>query len=445
MKFGKRGRSGREARPARGAWWWIAAASAFLLAPVSAPSQEIEHAPILYSVTEPRNPVAKMAERMDRGEASLGFEGRHGYLRALLQELAIPESSQVLVFSKTSLQRDRISPRTPRAIYFNDEVMVGFCVRGDVIEIAAADEAVGASFYTIDQEEEETPRPRRQTEACLVCHASSVTQGFPGMLVRSVFADPQGQPLLPRGSFRTDHASPLAERWGGWFVTGSSGRQPHMGNTVVEGAKASDGAGKAVGGELVDARGRLRVGMYPTPHSDIVALMVLEHQVGMLNRLSRAQIETRMAMHYEQEMNRVFARPASEPSESARSRIRSVGDAVARYMLMGGEVPLTDPVAGTSGFAEEFAGRGPRDPQGRSLRDFDLKTRLFRYPCSYLIYSQAFDALPGEVKGYVYERMWGILSGASVKEGDPQIGEEDRRAIVEILRGTKTDLPASWR
>jgi hypothetical protein len=187
--------------------WWACVAA-------TASGQEIERDLINYSAATPRNAVTRLQERLDRGSGTLEFDPQHGYLRSLLRALDVPESSQVLVFSKTSLQRDRISPKTPRSIYFNDDVMVGFCLRGRVIEISAADDELGTVYYTLDQVEEEKPTPQRQTESCLLCHSSSANQGFPGHLVRSLFVDRQGNPLLSSGSFRTDHTSPLAERWG---------------------------------------------------------------------------------------------------------------------------------------------------------------------------------------------------------------------------------------
>ena len=189
------------------------------------------------------------------GTTKLEFERDHGYLRSLLRHLDVPESSQVLVFSKTSLQRDRISPKTPRAIYFNDEVMVGFTLRGQVIEISAADEAVGTAFYTLDQERVARPSPERQTESCLVCHGSSANDGFPGHLVRSLYADRRGQPLLSNGSFRTDHSSPLEERWGGWYVTGTSGSQKHLGNLICEEGQRPEDLDNAEGVNVVDLEG----------------------------------------------------------------------------------------------------------------------------------------------------------------------------------------------
>ncbi len=420
-----------------------------LFAATTATAQEIESEPIRYSSATLKNAVTEFKERLAAGKAKLDFEPDHGYLKSVLHELDIPESSQVLVFSKTSLQRERISPKTPRAIYYNDDVMIGFCLRGQVIEISVVDDVVGTAFYTVNQTpeegDEEKAVPQRQTESCLLCHSSSANQGFPGHLVRSVYADRQGNPLLASGTFRTDHTSPLAERWGGWYVTGTSGDQKHMGNVISKGTRADQAPEKFDGVNVVDLKDRFTTSFYLTPHSDIVSLMVLEHQVGMLNRLSRAGMETRMALHYERELNKGLGLPADEKSESARSRIRGVGEAVVQYMLMRDEIQLTDRVEGTSTFTADFAARGPRDSKGRSLRDLDLQTRLFKYPCSYLIYTRAFNTLPNEVKTHVYQRLFDILNGQSTEKDDPPLAAEDRLAILEILRDTKPDLPDYWK
>jgi hypothetical protein len=410
-----------------------------------AAAQDIEREPIRYSEATPRNVVEQLRERLESGKAKLEFEPDHGYLKSLLRALDVLASSQVLVFSKTSLQRERISPKTPRAIYFNDDIMIGFCRGGRVMEISAADEVLGTVFYTVSQSRRIEAVPARQTESCLVCHSSSANQGFPGHLVRSLFVDRQGNPLLSGGSFRTDHASPLAERWGGWYVTGTSGRQKHMGNMISQEPERPEEIDNKDGVNVVDLSDRFTTGFYLTPHSDIVALMVLEHQAGMLNRLARAGMETRMALHYQHELNKAMGRPADEPSDSARSRIRSVGDAVVEYMLFHDEAHLTDRIEGTSSFAADFVARGRRDSKGRSLRDLDLKRRLFRYPCSYLIYSHAFDSLPAEVKDHVYRRLWEILSDGATDGKGPSLATEDRQAILEILRATKHDLPDYWK
>jgi hypothetical protein len=410
-----------------------------------AAAQDIERDPIRYSAATSRNVIPRLQEKLATGAAKLEYEPKHGYLRSVLRALDIPESSQVLVFSKTSLQRERISPRTPRAIYFNDDVMVGYCNRGRVMEVSAADEAIGTAFYTIDQAPGDRPVIERQTESCLVCHSSSANQGFPGHLVRSLYVDAQGNPQLASGSFRTDQTSPLAERWGGWYVTGTSGRQKHMGNMICPDSQRPVTMDNTDGVNVVDLKDRFKTSIYLAPHSDIVALMVLEHQAGMLSRLARAGMETRMALHYQREINKALGQPADEPSESARSRIRRVADEVVDYMLFRDEAPLTDRIAGTSSFAADFAARGTRDSKGRSLRELDLKTRLFRYPCSYLIYSRAFDSLPGDVKKYIYQRLRDILNGRAAGEDGPRLSPDDSLAIVEILRETKRDLPDDWK
>jgi len=417
------------------------------LLPATARGQgpDIEQAPINYSAATPRNAVERLQHCLATGTAKLEFDPKYSYLRSLLRELDIPESSQVLVFSKTSLQRERISPQTPRAIYFNDDMMVGFCLHGRVIEISAADDAIGTTYYTLGQARDEKRVPERQTESCLLCHSSSANRGMPGHLVRSLYVDLEGNPLFSKGSFRTDHTSPLAERWGGWYVTGTSGRQKHMGNMIFQESFKPEELRNDDGVNVVDLKNRFKTSLYLTPHSDIVALMVLEHQVGMLNLLARAGIETRMALHYQREINKALGVPADEPSDSVKTRIRSVGEAVVQYMLFRDEIRLTDRIKGTSSFASDFAARGPRDAKGRSLRDFDLNTRLFRYPCSYLIYSRAFNSLPGEVRGFVYQRLWEILNGRGTEKEDLALAAEDREAILEILRETKADLPDYWK
>jgi hypothetical protein len=406
---------------------------------------DIDREPINYSTAAPNNVVYRLQQRLDAGQASLTPEDNFGYLRALLRELHVAESSQMLVFSKTSFQRQRIAPKTPRAVYFSDDVYVGFCQHGDVLEVTAADPQLGAVFYTLDQDPTDKPRFRRQGDSCLICHGSSQNEGLPGLLVRSLYADPDGQPLLAAGTYRIDQTSPLAERWGGWYVTGTSGKQAHMGNLIVRDKHATGRVENKAGVNVTDLGSLVDTAPYLTRHSDIVALLVLEHQTGMHNLITRANFLTRMALHEEAEINKALGRPADYHAESTARRIKNACEPLVQYMLFRGEAKLTERVQGTSGFAEEFARRGPRDPRGRSLRDFDLRHRLFAYPCSYLIYSAAFDGLPAPVKEYVYRRLWEVLSGKDTSDDFAYLGAADRRAILEILRATKSDLPQYWK
>src|SRR5262245_40401818 len=203
-------------------------------------AQDFEQQPIRYSQSLPDNRVSRLIDRVATGEAQLLHEEKLGYLPSLLAALDVPISSQMLVFSKTSLQRQRIAPRTPRALYFADDVFIGFCQQGDVLEISAADPQLGTVFYTLDQRDESKPRFLRQTDNCLICHGSSQTKDVPGHLIRSVFTQPSGLPILSAGTHRIDHTSPLNERWGGWYVTGTHGEQKHLGNLIIHGQSVPD-------------------------------------------------------------------------------------------------------------------------------------------------------------------------------------------------------------
>jgi hypothetical protein len=408
-------------------------------------TQEYEQDPIRYSKAEPKNRVSELIERLRSGKTQLAYEPHFGFLRSLLKELNIPVSSQMLVFSKTSLQRHRISPQTPRALYFRDDAYVGFCQQGDVLEVSAADPQLGAVFYTVDQIKSESPRIVRQGDNCLICHGSSQTKEVPGYLVRSLLVDTSGMPILAAGSHRIDHTSPLEMRWGGWYVTGTHGSQKHLGNLVVRGRSEPENVDNSAGMNLIRLDGRLETSGYLSGHSDLVALMVLEHQADAQNLITRANFATRQALQNQQTLNRELHEPADTVWESTKSRIKSASEALVEYLLFSGEAELTHRVQGTSGFAEEFARRGPRDRQGRSLRDFDLERRIFKFPCSYLIYSASFQALPADAKDYVLRRMWEILSGQDQSKQFAHLTPSDRQAILEILRDTLPNLPDSWQ
>ncbi len=417
------------------------------VSPAFAQLDGLEREPINYKFAQAENVVTALQKRINSGQAKLKHTDDHGYLSAILKELDVPRSSQVLVFSKTSFQRERITPKTPRAIYFNDDVYVGFCLRGDVLEFSAADTKLGTAFYTLDQEPATDGKPEfiRQKDNCLTCHASSATGGAPGHVVRSVFTDRTGMPVLSAGMFRTDHSSPFKERWGGWYVTGTHAKMTHMGNWLVENKRDPEAEGNATGQNVAELKSRFTVANYLTPHSDLIALLVLEHQAQAHNRIAQALITNRQALHYQDTLNKELGEPADHKWDSVGRRIESAGDALAKYLLFCGEVKLEGPVSGTSDFAKEFAARGPFDKKGRSLRQFDLKTRLFKYPCSYLIYSKSFTALPAEVKAHTLKRLHEVLTGKDTSEAFAHLSKDDRAAVLEILRDTVSDLPAYWK
>lgn len=404
----------------------------------------LDHDAIQYAKGPVHDAVSRLQRRMDAGEVRLKYEDEFGYLRSVLKELNVPVSSQVLVFSKTSFQAPKIAPRTPRALYFNDAVTVGFVRTGDVLEFATLDPRQGAMFYTLDQERATRPRFARQ-DVCLQCHQSGATMGVPGLMIRSVTPDRHGMPVMSLGSYISDHRSPLKDRWGGWYVTGTTGEQAHMGNAVLDNPAEDDRLPVSEGTRNVtDLTRFIDTGAYLTPNSDIVALMALEHETQMGNLITRVGWEARMALYENNAINRSLGEPETSLRESTVHRVNAAVEELVEYTLFSGEAKLTSPVQGTSGFAAEFQKRGPRDAKGRSLYDFDLTTRLFRYPCSFLIYSEAWDSMPQIVLDRVYSRLWEVLSGSDKSVHYEHLSDTQRRAILEVLRATKPGLREYW-
>jgi hypothetical protein len=374
-----------------------------------------EGPPINYRTAKPQDVVAKLDPQ--RLEPDDDF----GYLQSFLKALDVPASSQVLVFSKTSFQLRRISPRSPRAIYFNDDVYVGWVRGGEVLEVSAVDPQLGSVFYTVAQEGR--PRIERQMDACLQCHDSrGLTLGVPGHIVRSVYPSGDGTPRLSLGTFRTTYQSPWKERWGGWYVTGESGAMRHLGNaTFPEDASVEPAATRSELGSRMD------VDAYLAPTSDIVALMVLEHQTYVHNLITRANHETRVALVQCEDINRLTGDPPGTLTEGTRSRIRWVNEPLVEALFFAGEPPLPSPVKGDTSFAADFAKRGP-------LRRFDLRRRLFALPFSYMVFSKAFAGLPDAARGYVLGRVRDVLSGRDASAPFAHLSAEERAAILKVLR-----------
>ena len=345
------------------------------------------------------DPVAKLAARLANGSAKLTYAPRGGYLKSLLDALNIPVESQVMVMTRTSLQRDLISPTNPRSIYFNDSVAVGW-MYGGFIEIATQDPKRGTIFYKLAQEPARPPRFDRDN-ACLACHRSDTSLGTPGPILRSVRPGPDGEPLVIYGADAVDHRTPIEQRWGGWYVTVAPAGLRHMGNLqVVDRDKP----------EIVNSipvrslEGKFPVDRYLSPYSDVAALMVLDHQMYAIGLITRYGWDAR-------------TKPAS---------IEAGAKEVADYLMFTGEAPLSQRLGGAAGFVAKFSAQGPRDSKGRSLRQLNLQTRLFEYPCSYMVYSDLFQALPDAAKNAVYARLLAELP----KRGAPGL------ATAEILKET---------
>ena len=380
---------------------------------------------IQYSTAPLSNAVDELNRRLQDGSARLTFEGRSGYLRSAIDALKLPTDSQLLLYSKGSLQGRLVGPSSPRALFFNDRVALGWVRDGDLLEVAAHDARAGVVFYSLEQRPAERPVFKREFR-CLGCHMTGETSGIPGLLMFSSTIDPASNRDMR--ILVMDHRSPYAERFGGWFVTGSSGAMRHLGNQVpaLTGRRVDDVASVA---GLFDAEG------FVGATSDIAALLTFSHQTQMINLLTRASWEARAAD------------PALHPGGSGQTRLvetlmSGVADEVVDYMLFVDEAPLPAAIPGRSGFAERMSADGPRDRKGRSLYELDLTRRLMKYPCSYLIYSPAFDALPPLAKAPVYRRLWHVLSGQAREARYRSLSLADRQAIVEILADTKAELPA---
>jgi hypothetical protein len=394
-----------------------------------------EHPAIQYATRPTTDRVAKLNQSLAQhglpgqraeGAADRPFQRdeRTGHLMSVLDALGVPVESQLLVFSKTGVQRDYTSPHNPRALFFNESVVVGYVPGAPLIEIASLDPQQAVIFYTVDQS---APAPAFvRGRSCLSCHVSASTLDVPGLITRSNTVSDDGTPLPRLGSNDVDHQTPHPDRWGGWYVTSEGAPPPysqraHGGNITY--SPRGDTSNQVFTDWLIsspETRG------YPSASSDIVSLLVFDHQAHAINLMSRLNWEARVA--------------ASEGREAASSgNVRRLAIELADYLLFAGEAPAPVPLTPRAGFAARLERATPRDRQGRSFGQLLLTTRLFRYPCSYLVYSEAFDGLPAAVKTAIYTRMIDTLSGDASSR--LRVSADDRRAILEILRETKRDFP----
>jgi len=404
-------------------------------------------APINYRSQDLTDPVALLEKQIEDGKVTLTYDADQGYLRSILSLLKVPVESQTLVFSKTSFQYPKISPEHPRALYYNDDVYVGKVHQGNAIEIVSFDPKQGAIFYLLDEQKVDKPVIQRAELDCTQCHIAAGTRGVPGVLLRSVYSTSTGT-LAPRSpSYITDQESPLKQRWGGWYVSGA------LGNATMANGIVADGSQGAVpqGGTLqLTSLGRpYDPAAYLAPGSDQVALLVLTHQAQMHNLITLTNYQTRLALYALQKTGVKTDGVALEAlPEATRRQIEKPADQLLHHLLFINETRLgldAQQAIKASAFAREFAAQGLRDSKGRSLRDFDLHDRIFKFPCSYLIYNAAFDDLPEPAKGYIYHRLLQVLSGRDRSAEFASLAPADRQAILSILLETKPGLPAEWQ
>lgn len=383
-----------------------------------------DRAPIRYSDTAPTDRLAKLAADLKSGEESYEGGGGLDRLRFVLKALDVPPESQVLVFSKTSLQNPLIHPSNPRALFFSEDTYVGY-IPGGAIEVIAQDPMLGPIFYVVEAGAKGEPLIERDTNQCMTCHATSRTENVPGLMIRSVFADEGGHPLLHLGTTDITHATPLAQRWGGWYVTGR-GALPHLGNRTFR----EDGDLSPLPGDKLDLHGVFDVTKYPRATSDIVSLLVLEHQCHMHNLLTAASLNYRRSRHFSEIID-----PGSDPNEgSAGGVAESWAKTITECLFYKDEADLDEGVEGDPAFQKAFTARFPKTEEGKSLADFRLYGRIFKHRCSYMVYSEAFQGLPPTVKKLVFAKMRAALAGE-----DPDIdwlSSSERKKIVAILEET---------
>ncbi|EGF28269.1 hypothetical protein RBWH47_03369 [Rhodopirellula baltica WH47] len=394
---------------------------------------DIEEPPFSYSDTVEDNRVSRLLEKIQAKELRLDFGKPRGHLESLLKALEIPVSSQTLVFSKTSMQVQHISRSNPRAIYFNDDTYVGWVRGSSLVEVSTADSKLGAAFYTVDMKPWRAKFVRSDYD-CLGCHATSMTGGLPGHVIRSVSPFHDGGINAQFPSYVTSDSSPFAQRWGGWYVTGGHGSMQHMGNAFLRGNTLD----LRRSGNVTDLEDRFDTTGYLLPTSDIAALMVLGHQTGVHNVFVKADFTVRK-LEYDRALRQSEGQNVSEAEEAEHSmQIAQAATQVVSAILFCNEEPLTSPIKSSGEFVREFEARGPIDSKGRSLRQFDLQNRLFKYPCSFLVYTEAFDALQPTLRTEILTQLRSILTGDAAAEEYSHLDATTRAEMHEVLMETLT-------
>ena len=368
----------------------------------------------------------RLKAEVEAGRVVLDGDGEKAFLLSLLRALEVPASSQMLVFSTTSLQLRLITPANPRALFFNEDVYVGY-IPGGRIEVVSLDPALGGIYYIFDIPRGVEVLRADRSDRCMNCHAAEETGFVPGLVIKSVIPGMRGGSLDSFRHGETGHGVPFSQRFGGWYLTGADNFGPNLGNFV--GQLSVEGLTKypvVPGAQFDFAR-------YPVASSDVLPQLLHEHQIGFVNRAVAATYHTRALL-------------AKGPLDDAgKAELDGMARDFTRYVLFADEVPLPQGgVAGEAAFKADFLATRRVDSQGVALKDFDLRTRLFRYRCSYMIYGAAFAGLPAEFKQRVYRRLGEALDVARADAEYAYLPEAEKEAIRGILRATVMDLPAGW-
>lgn len=389
---------------------------------------DVEQPPHSYSQRPLQDRFTKMKDAFEAGRIPLDGSSEKAFLLSLLKVLGVPASSQMLVFSTTSLQLRYITPGNPRALFFNEDLYVGY-IPGARLEIVSLDPEAGAVFYIFDIPRGGQPIRIERSDRCANCHIGDDTGHVPGLLVKSVVPGPTGGSLISFRQAQSGHGIPFDQRFGGWYVTGGRGIAEHWGNTIGRMAEGKVTKTTIEPGRLFD------FAKYPVATSDVLPQLLLEHQTGFVNRVVEANYRTRAALHTDGE--KLTPAHTAELAEQARL--------VTRYLLFADEVPL--PATGLQGdtaFKKDFLQTRRPTAAGLALKDFDLRTRLFRQRCSYMIYSPVFAGLSPSMKQSIYRRLREALSVERPDREYSYLPATEKQAIRGILQATLTDLPAGW-
>ncbi len=429
------------------ALYLIAAMASMALACVSNAENEYENAPISYSDTAPKDAAQTLERRLLAGKVKIDRRDAWSVLHGVMKEFGIPVESQVMVFSKTSKQNDRISPQTPRVVYFGDNAYVGYCL-GGAIEVSTIDPVLGPIFYLLDPYVADSePLHFERDQSCLSCHGGPFSPDVPGVLVRSVFPGPEGHPIMSQGSTVVDTTTPFSDRWGGWYVTGRHGTSLHRGNVVAtEKGDRCDIDFKA-GANITDLSGFFDTTPYQRKQSDIVALMVLEHQTSTQNVLTKANQTSIRAMYMQRSLQKELGEKVEDqPTGTARRIIDHCAEDVVDALLFKDEATLPEGgIEGDPAFQSAFTRNAMPSSEGRSLKDFQLLNRLFKYRCSYMIYSLTFKSLTPPLKETVLANLWEALDGSDPEGRYAYLSISEKKNIQRILAETLPDAPAQWK
>jgi len=404
-----------------------------------------EYEAIDYAGVAKDNPVYRLNQRIKSGEVTLKYEGEHGYLESLLKELKINPASQILVFSKTSLQHPYINAKTPRSIYFNDDTYVAWVQGTQLVEVTTTDDKKGPVYFLFHNTPKVEDHMERETHTCLNCHDTygNMGGGVPDLLASSSIISKGGVRLTEKFWTReVNDTVPVDDRWGGWYVTGQSGDQPHMGNILIDDLSqmSSLDAVRHENIDTLDELGYLDTSHYLRSTSDIVSLLVLEHQLTVVNELTYIKFKAPVVLQRMKHADAINAPSWDALPADAQQVLRRMLDDLVKRMLFVGAAEYKDQISGSKDYSDWFEAQGPKDDQGRSLRDFDLKTKLFKHSVSFLIYSSDFNTLPPYAKDYVYRQIADVLEGHTHDETYAFIPDQERKATLQILADTKPDF-----